>query len=808
MTSLDQNTPQIESCSVCATLVDVSEQEVFALAHCPSCGTAMRVKRALNQFTLLDVLGVGGMGTVYRAVDTNLNRDVAIKVLKREYAADQESIQKLEREARVTASINHPNVVKVFTFGSAQGQFYLAMELVEKGSLDDLMTVQKQIAEMQVLTVGIQIAQGLDAAYQLGLIHSDVKPGNILFADSQTAKIVDFGLASLMEEEAEKKGEIWGTPYYVSPERLNHNPEDFRSDLYSLGATLFHALAGRPPFEAENASLVALKHVRSKAVSLQAFAPEVSGETAFVINRMLQKNPEDRYASYAELIEHLTYAREKLSERIANPRKPKARVVTETEATKTLAGTLTLVALALVILLAIGGFFQWKRMQAANAEENPTGTTPRPSATVAANAGKKFDSARNQLLAGDARAARVAFQALRNSGPLPQPMKNWTLLFEGTAALLEDDTAGASGVFSELNNAGMYSMDPSDHVLANFFLESGRILATNKPIGSSTARLYSRADVEALAIFLFGLKNRAMGNFEDAVPLFRQFLGANPKEPWTWITQFRPIAEQFLAESVPFEKANIAINSASSPDQVRAADKELSAAETALRNNPKFEPALAKLRKRLDQSLRVIQPTPTPTPTPKPDPVVQKLDDTRKKNEEAEFAKLETSTEGLFKQWAASGAIPALDRFKPTDPAVAKNLATLRTRAGWLADFQTQLIAAINSKGYPRTFKTRSGSTVPAGAKKADPTRIEVPVQYGVIPVRWIDLAPATVLEIADYFQPTAGDNKEIAKWRWLTGVYAHSSGIPDRAHKDLLDASSMDPIYRDSVEIFFGPKN
>src|SRR4029078_11390700 len=186
--------------------------------------------------------------------------------------------------------------------GIDRGRFYIAMELVDKGSLDDLIRLQGRVAEIQTLEVGITIAKGLRAALQHGLIHRDVKPGNILFADAQTARIVDFGLAIFMEHEESARGEILGTPYYLAPEKLDGQPEDFRSDMYSLGATLFHALAGRPPFEAETASLVALKHLKSQPVSLQAFAPWVSNPTAHIINRTLCKDPDERYQSYDELI--------------------------------------------------------------------------------------------------------------------------------------------------------------------------------------------------------------------------------------------------------------------------------------------------------------------------------------------------------------------------------------------------------------------------------------------------------------------------------------------------------------------------
>lgn len=334
----------LQACPSCATLLDVTDEAPFSQTYCPSCGQSIRARSQFNNFLLQEILGEGGMGAVFKALDQNLRRMVALKILKKECSANAEERQRLETEARLTASINHPHVVKLYSFGQDHGQFYMAMELVEKGSLDDLIGIQQRVAEAQVLEVGIQIAQGLEAAHERGLIHRDVKPGNILFADAHTAKIVDFGLAAPISDEA-GDGEIWGTPYYIAPEKLNNEPEDFRSDMYSLGGTLFHALAGRPPFEAQTASLVALKHIKSQAVSLQAFAPDVSSETAYVINRTLAKEPNDRYASYAELIEHLQYARAKLLERVGSTRRPPQRVVVESQRQRQIGGLFTLILL-------------------------------------------------------------------------------------------------------------------------------------------------------------------------------------------------------------------------------------------------------------------------------------------------------------------------------------------------------------------------------------------------------------------------------------------------------------------------------
>ena len=346
--------PILEDCPNCSTTIDMTGVPAFSDVLCPACGHSIKARAMFNHFQILSLLGEGGMGAVYRAVDVNLDREVALKVLKISLSENPDECEKLAREARTTAQINHPHVIKIFDFGDSRGQFYIAMELITGGSLDDLMHRLGVVPENTVLQVGIQVAEGLKAAMEKGLIHRDIKPANILFADPETAKLVDFGLAMVMSEAALSQGEIWGTPYYIAPEKLDELPEDFRSDMYSLGGTLFHALAGRPPYEAENASLVALKQLKSRPVSLQSFAPDVSNETAYVINRMMAKSPDKRYGSYDELIEHLRFALEKNRERETNPGESRERPVAGSKYAYSDLLTLVLPTLILLGILALG----------------------------------------------------------------------------------------------------------------------------------------------------------------------------------------------------------------------------------------------------------------------------------------------------------------------------------------------------------------------------------------------------------------------------------------------------------------------
>src|SRR3954469_4410530 len=168
----DPNTEVLpQACPACGTVVDVIDVEPLARVECPSCGEKFRVERAFDHFVLLETLGVGGMGSVYKARDTRLDRLVALKLLRKELSADPAEAARLEQEARLTAAVNHPNVVQVYSSGSAHGQIYLVMELVDHGSLDDLMAQHTRVPEAQVLHAGIQVARGLQAAHEKGLIH-------------------------------------------------------------------------------------------------------------------------------------------------------------------------------------------------------------------------------------------------------------------------------------------------------------------------------------------------------------------------------------------------------------------------------------------------------------------------------------------------------------------------------------------------------------------------------------------------------------------------------------------------------------
>jgi serine/threonine protein kinase len=302
------------ACPSCQNVIDVTGLEPGDSITCPYCHNEFPITRQFGNFLLERQLGTGGMGTVYLGQDVTLQRVVAVKVLRPELVSDHKFLATFLREAEITASLNHPNIVQVYAFGEHEMVYYLVVEYISAGSLDDRIMTLGSITELEGIEIGIAVARGLECALERGLIHRDIKPGNILFNANNTPKVVDFGLSLSFETTDHFDGEIWGTPYYVAPEKLERLPEDFRSDLYSLGATLFHAISGRPPYEGEDPNAVAMKHLSGSVVSLKAFVPDVSDQTAFAVSKAMARHPQDRYASYGEFIAQLEDAKRRITD--------------------------------------------------------------------------------------------------------------------------------------------------------------------------------------------------------------------------------------------------------------------------------------------------------------------------------------------------------------------------------------------------------------------------------------------------------------------------------------------------------------
>ena len=284
---------------------------------------------------------------------------MAVKVLKPELISDQKFLATFLREAEITASLNHPNIVQVYAFGQHEGVYYMVVEYISGGSLDDKIAERGRITELEGIETGIAVARGLECALQRGgLIHRDIKPGNILFNANNTAKVVDFGLSLSFDTTDHFDGEIWGTPYYVAPEKLERETETFASDLYSLGATLFHAMSGRPPYEGEDPNDVAMKHLSGNVVSLKAFVPDISDQTAYAVSKAMARYPEDRYESYAAFIAQLEDAKRRITD--PNFRKTQQRDIAVIQTASGAKTNLWMLLGMILIVVIIAGLLIWK----------------------------------------------------------------------------------------------------------------------------------------------------------------------------------------------------------------------------------------------------------------------------------------------------------------------------------------------------------------------------------------------------------------------------------------------------------------
>jgi hypothetical protein len=520
-----------QKCPACGASIDTTDAEPLARIACPICGEKVRVERSFNNFVLLETLGIGGMGTVYKARDTLLDRLVALKLLRKDLGTEIDPASRLQQEARVAASVNHPNVIQVFSSGTDHGQFYLVMELVDHGSLDDFIEERKRLQEEQVLEAGIQVAKGLRAAYAKGLIHRDVKPANILFADEHTAKIGDFGLAGAAAERAETRGEIWGTPYYVAPERLNNEPEDFRSDIYSLGATLFHAIAGKAPIEGETNSAAALRDLKNKPLDLRQIAPDVSATTARVLHRMIAPDPALRFASYDDLVTELERSQRILSgkEDVDDVRARQKRL------------QLFVIGAVLLVAVAIAGFFfvhETRQSQSAARVAVP--------AIPISELERQFHDARHHLVAGRHRVAHAAFARIALDAGNRQPLRDWVLLNEGLAALIGREPSQAREAFQEVENAAQTGFAKEDLDLAKFFVATAQT-ATAPGIVPAT-EVERGDDFNSFALLLFAIKDISRTDVNDATSLLEQFVNTQPQGKFAWIADYKPLAQKYLGD--------------------------------------------------------------------------------------------------------------------------------------------------------------------------------------------------------------------------------------------------------------------
>ncbi len=280
-----------------------------------------------GRYEVLEKIGTGGMSDVYKAKDQKLNRFVAVKVLKQEFSENRNFVSKFRVEAQAAAGLMHPNIVNVYDVGEENGIHYIVMELVEGITLKKYIEKKVRLTTKEAISIAIQVAMGIEAAHNNHIIHRDIKPQNIMISKEGKVKVTDFGIAKAASSNTITSN-VMGSVHYTSPEQARGGFSDEKSDIYSMGITMFEMLTGRVPFNGDTTVAIAIKHIQDPMPYLRDFVPEIPVSVENIVMKCTQKSADRRYQSMGEMIADLKHS-------LINPDAAIAQVDTEDEAGKT-----------------------------------------------------------------------------------------------------------------------------------------------------------------------------------------------------------------------------------------------------------------------------------------------------------------------------------------------------------------------------------------------------------------------------------------------------------------------------------------
>ena len=287
-----------------------------------------------NRYEIIEKIGTGGMSDVYRAKDTTLNREVAIKVLKEEYANDTAFVTKFRAEAQAAAGLEHPNIVNVYDVGNENGLYYIVMEHVEGITLKTYISKKGQLSYNEVISIAIQVGRGIEAAHKKGIIHRDIKPQNIMISKEGKVKVTDFGIARAVTSNT-VSADLMGSVHYSSPEQARNGFVTYSSDIYSLGIVMYEMSTGRVPFDGDTTVAIAIQHLQSEMQPPSVYAPNLPISLEKIIQKCTMKSPDRRYESIDDLLVDLKKALINPDEDFVNitdtSESDKTRVISENE---------------------------------------------------------------------------------------------------------------------------------------------------------------------------------------------------------------------------------------------------------------------------------------------------------------------------------------------------------------------------------------------------------------------------------------------------------------------------------------------
>ncbi|WP_372367832.1 protein kinase [Candidatus Uabimicrobium sp. HlEnr_7] len=268
----------------------------------PEAGSDPLIGKELSGYLINELLGKGGMGRVYRAQQISLDRDVALKILSSKFTKDEVFINKFIEEARSSAKLNHPNIIQVYDVSQNGNKYFFSMEYAPGGSIQDLISGGRKLPLEKALPYFKDTLSGLEFAEKKQIIHCDIKPENLMLAEENIVKIGDLGLAQSLNDDKKEKEQLYGTPHYFAPERITGGVVDHRSDIYSCGASFYRILTGTTPFKGRSSKEIIQKHIHDTPIPIRELNADLPEYIETIIEKMMAKNPEDRYASNTEII--------------------------------------------------------------------------------------------------------------------------------------------------------------------------------------------------------------------------------------------------------------------------------------------------------------------------------------------------------------------------------------------------------------------------------------------------------------------------------------------------------------------------
>jgi serine/threonine protein kinase len=765
----------LSTCPVCQRQIDVTSLEPFTKLKCPFCGQMVRVRRRFDQFMIIRQIGEGGMSRVFEAEDETLGRRVALKILNRQYSRDSVRLEQFRREAHITANVTHPNVIKLYSVGYDQGYFYIAMELVGGGSLEQRIRREGHLKEAEALRIGREVAEGLRAAQQLTLIHRDVKPANILFTETGTAKVVDFGLALFVDRGGDQSGEMWATPYYVAPEKVIDNKEDYRSDIFSLGATLYHAMTGNPPHKADTNAIEDLRRIKCKRVTLGESGLRFSPRTEHVINGMLSFSPEERFANYSEVVDEM-----RLAEGLLDRGSIRRRLFSRR------ARLIGFVAAAIIIAYAIGWLLReggerrnMRTIQLATANERDldgSGVTVTAEKKGKKTVSSRFTEARRKMLEEFKFAeARDEFTKLIATKDLLQPTENWARFNAALCSIMLDQKKAAADHFAQLSTAAELN------ALAPFFAKVKERISDDFVPGAARASLGYKTDNEELLGYL--VQGLAEWHFGDALrgaedlEFFQEHLAeiktsaANtPAASLEWISFYSSLVDRYKPDFALVRTAFQPINSGSITE-LRSALAQRQQTRKNLKTSGAFLSFLKDLESGLQREISRMTLE---------DQQRQIAED--KKHRQAD---LELLTE-------VNALVPSLvqgyDYTRAIDLLSGTHLQTADVRTALDSrlylytqsrDFIHQLTTDLATKGWTGTITRREGGQLTGRiTSNAAGTQISILLDRGTLTLPFESLTPESLVEIAQSLGTQVTDSTDYYRRQETTAAFARLTGL------------------------------